>query len=171
MSTATDGIEYLLWRHELDDGEVTTLYAVRHPRITTRARVVHFPRTERLDFWCAANEVDEAIIGGFFVRDPYRPLRDLWIDGDPVPHEPIVPPFAARRACVASRTGTSALPRARSSPTRRPATSSMQGRCSSGTGRWSSIPTRTARDSPPGRAVRLGHHGGSLSAGGARGRE
>ena len=105
MGTATDGIEYLLWRHELADGEVTTLYAVRHPRISTRARVVHFPRTERLDFWCAANDVDEAIIGGFFVRDPYRPLGDLWVDGDPVPHEEIVPPYASRRACVAVEGG------------------------------------------------------------------
>jgi hypothetical protein len=69
--------EYPLWRHELDDGEVTTVYATRHPRRETRARVVHFPATERLDFWCAENGVDEAIIGGFFVRDPYRPLGDL----------------------------------------------------------------------------------------------
>ncbi len=95
-----DGIEYLLWRHVLDDGRVTTLYAVRHPRRSTRVRVVHFPDTERLDVWCAANEVDEAIIGGFFLRDPYRPLGDLWIDGRSIVHEPIVDPYAARRACV-----------------------------------------------------------------------
>ena len=95
-----DGVEYLLWRHELADREVTTLYAVRHPRRSTRARVVHFPRTERLDVWCAAHEVDEAIIGGFFLRDPYRPLGDLWIGGRSVPHEPILAPYASRRACV-----------------------------------------------------------------------
>jgi len=41
-----DGIEYLLWRHALADGEVTTLYAVRYPRRSTRARVVYFPRPE-----------------------------------------------------------------------------------------------------------------------------
>jgi hypothetical protein len=92
--------EYLLWRHELDDGELTTVYATRHERKATRARVVHFPKTERLDFWCAANAVDEAIIGGFFVRDPYRPLGDLWIDGREVAHEPILPPYASRRAAV-----------------------------------------------------------------------
>ncbi len=102
---AKDEIEYLLWRHELGDGEVTTLYAVRHPRSSTRARVVHFPRTERLDVWCTANEADEAIIGGFFVRDPYRPLGDLWIEGEPIPHESIVPPYADRRACVAVENG------------------------------------------------------------------
>jgi hypothetical protein len=100
-----DGIEYLLWRHELDDGEVTTLYAVRHPLPSTRARVVHVPRTERLDVWCQVNEIDEAIIGGFFVRDPYRPLGDLWIRSEPVPHEEIVPPYASRRACVGVENG------------------------------------------------------------------
>jgi hypothetical protein len=97
--------EYLLWRHELPDGKVTTVYATRHERRTTRTRVVHFPGTERLDFWCAANAVDEAIIGGFFVRDPYRPLGDLWIDGREVVHEPILPPYAARRAAVVIEDG------------------------------------------------------------------
>lgn len=95
-----DASEYLLWRHELADEKQTTLYAVRHPRRETRARVVHFPETERLDLWCTANGVDEAIIGGFFLRDPYRPLGDLWIGGRAVPHEDILPPYDARRACV-----------------------------------------------------------------------
>jgi hypothetical protein len=97
--------EYLVWRHELSDGAVTTLYATRHERASTRVRVVHFPQTERLDFWCAANEVDEAIIAGFFVRDPYRPLGDLWIDGREVDHEPILPPYASRRAAVVIEDG------------------------------------------------------------------
>ena len=94
------GSEYLLWRRALADGRQTTLYAIRHPRRETRVRVVHFPETERLDLWCAANEVDEAIIGGFFLRDPYRPLGDLWIGGRAVPHEDILPPYDASRACV-----------------------------------------------------------------------
>jgi exopolysaccharide biosynthesis protein len=101
-----DGLEYLLWRHALADGRVTTLYAVRHPLASTRVRVVHFPGTERLDVWCAAHEVDEAIIGGFFLRDPYRPLGDLWIDGKAVPHEPISGAYAARRACLLVDDGT-----------------------------------------------------------------
>jgi hypothetical protein len=97
--------EYLLWRHALADGKVTTLYATRHERRGTRARVVHFPQVARLDFWCAANAVDEAIIAGFFVRDPYRPLGELWIDGHPVDHEPILPPYASRRATVVIEDG------------------------------------------------------------------
>jgi hypothetical protein len=74
---ARDGIEYLLWRHVLADGEVTTLYTVLHPRRSTHARVVHFPRTERLDVWCRRNGVEEAVVGGCFLRDPYRPLGGL----------------------------------------------------------------------------------------------
>src|SRR5262245_1569941 len=104
-----DGIEYLLWRHALADGRETTLYAVRHPVASTRIRVVHFPGTERLDVWCAAHGVDEAIIGGFFLRDPYRPLGDLWIDGSPVPHEPVAEPYAGRRACVVVDDGAARL--------------------------------------------------------------
>lgn len=96
-----DEIEYLLWRQPLPGGHATTVYAVRHPRRTTSVRLVHFPTTERLDVWCAANEVDEAIIGGFFLRDPYRPLGELWVDGGAVPCEPVVPAYAATRACVA----------------------------------------------------------------------
>jgi hypothetical protein len=97
---ARDGIEYLLWRHELADGEVTTLYAVLYPARSTRARVVYFPRTERLDVWCRRNGVEEAVVGGFFLRDPYRPLGELWIDGRPLPHEPVAAPYAARRGSV-----------------------------------------------------------------------
>jgi len=93
-------IEYLLWRRTLADGEVTTMYAVRYPRRSTRARVVYFPRPERLDGWCRRNGVEEAIVAGFFLRDPYRPLGELWLDGRPVAHEPVAEPYAARRASV-----------------------------------------------------------------------
>jgi hypothetical protein len=97
---APDGIEYLLWRQALADGEVTTLYAVRYPRRSTRVRVVYFPRPEHLDVWCRKNGVEEAVVGGFFLRDPYRPLGELWIDGRPVPHVPVDSPYAARRGTV-----------------------------------------------------------------------
>jgi hypothetical protein len=97
---SADGVEYDLWRHTLADGEVTTIYAVRHPRRSTRVRVVHFPRTEHLDGWCAANGVGEAVVAGFFLRDPYRPLGELWVGGRSVPHEPVAAPYGSRRGCV-----------------------------------------------------------------------
>ena len=95
-----DGIEYLLGRHTLADGEMTTVYAVKYPARSTRTRVVHFERPEHLDVWCVANGIGEAIVGGFFLRDPYRPLGELWIDGRPRPHEPVAPPHAPRRGSV-----------------------------------------------------------------------
>jgi Phosphodiester glycosidase len=101
-----DEIEYLLWRHTLGDGEVTTLYAVRHPR-TSRVRVLHFPVPQRLDEWCVANGIEEAVVGGFFLRDPYRPLGELWIDGRPAEHEPVTSPYGGRRGTVfCDRDGT-----------------------------------------------------------------
>jgi hypothetical protein len=96
-----DGIEYLLWRHALEDGDVTTVYAVRYPIRSTRARVVYFPRPQHLDVWCRRNGVEEAVVGGFFVRDPYRPLGEVWIEGSPVRHEPVGDPYGERRASVA----------------------------------------------------------------------
>ena len=99
-----DGIEYLLWRQTLSDGEVTTIYAVRHP-LRSRVRVLHFPSPQRLDVWCVANGIGEAIVGGFFLRDPYRPLGELWIDGRPANHEPVAAPYAQRRGAVVSNDG------------------------------------------------------------------
>ena len=100
MSARRDGIEYLLWRQALADGEVTTVYAVRHPRRLTRVRAVYFPRVQHLDVWCRANGFEEAVVGGFFLRDPYRPLGELWIDGRAVRHEQVARPYGERRACV-----------------------------------------------------------------------
>jgi phosphodiester glycosidase len=96
-----DEIEYLLWRHALDDGDVTTVYAVRHPIRSTRVRVVYFSRPQRLDVWCRRSGVEEAVVGGFFVRDPYRPLGEVWIDGSLVRHERIGGPYGERRGSVA----------------------------------------------------------------------
>ncbi len=93
-------MQYLFWRHELADGKVTTVYAVRYRRRSTHARVVYFARPDHLDVWCRRNSVEEAVVGGFFVRDPYRPLGELWIDGRPLRHEPIAAPHAARRGSV-----------------------------------------------------------------------
>jgi len=112
----TDGIEYRLWRQTLMDGEVTTLYAVLYPRRRTRARVVHFRQPEHLDVWCRANGVEEGVVAGFFFRDPYRPLGELWIDGRQVPHEPVTAPYAARRGSVVIDEGGVRLVERRAAP-------------------------------------------------------
>ena len=94
------GITYELTRIRLSDGRETTVYLVRHPRATTSPRVVCFDEPQRLDHWCVANEQDEAIVAGFFLRDPSRPLGEVRVEGDVIPHEPIEPPWAPRRGCV-----------------------------------------------------------------------
>jgi Phosphodiester glycosidase len=95
-----DGIAYELVRVRTRDGDETTVYLVRHPRARTRVSIVHFPEPTRLDQWCAANGHPEAMVAGFFVRDPYRPLGELRLAGTVVEHEPVAPPWASIRACV-----------------------------------------------------------------------
>ena len=84
----------------LADGLETTVYRVVHPRRTTRVRVACFEQARRLDHWCAASGRPEAIVAGFFLRDPWRPLGEVRIDGRAVAHEPIAGPFGPARGCV-----------------------------------------------------------------------
>jgi exopolysaccharide biosynthesis protein len=95
-----DGRRYELSRVRLADGNETTVYVVVHPRRSTRVRVKCFAEPARLDHLCAAGGHREAIVAGFFVRDPWRPLGEVWIDGRAVAHEPIVAPFGPARSCV-----------------------------------------------------------------------
>jgi Phosphodiester glycosidase len=96
----SDGIAYELLRMRTRDGEETTVYLVRHPLAATRPQVVHFPEPQRLDVWCAANGHPEAIVAGFFLRDPSRPLGEVRLGGELVAHEPIARPWGPPRGCV-----------------------------------------------------------------------
>jgi hypothetical protein len=95
-----DGIEYELMRFRTADGDDTTVYVVRHPLEGTRLSVVCFPEPTRLDHWCMQTGHREAMVAGFFVRDPYRPLGEVRVGGERVPHEPVVEPWGSARACV-----------------------------------------------------------------------
>jgi hypothetical protein len=63
-------------------------------------RVTCFDEPQRLDHWCVASGSPEAIVAGFFVRDPWRPLGEVRIGGRLVAHEPIDTPFGPARSCV-----------------------------------------------------------------------
>jgi hypothetical protein len=95
-----DEIAYELARVGLSDGAETTVYLVRHPLAATAVSVLHFPDPRRLDHWCAENEHPEAIVAGFFVRDPWRPLGEVRAAGGAVAHEPIMGRWGPARACV-----------------------------------------------------------------------
>jgi Phosphodiester glycosidase len=107
----TDGIVYELTRVRLSDGHETTVYLVRHPIATTTVRVVHFPQARRLDLWCASEGHPEAMVAGFFLRDPWRPLGEVRIGGEVVDHEPIDPPWGSTRGCLQIDGGVRIAPR------------------------------------------------------------
>jgi hypothetical protein len=95
-----DGIAYELLRFRTRDGGETTVYLVRHPAARTRVSVVRFEQPTRLDDWCAAAGHNEAMVAGFFLRDPYRPLGEVRIGGEPLDHEPVAEPWGRARACL-----------------------------------------------------------------------
>jgi hypothetical protein len=78
---------------------------VRHARCRTRLRVQHFAIPERLEGWCRRFGVQEAIVGGFFVRPHGPPLGELWIDGQRVESEPVVGGYGRARAAVCVEEG------------------------------------------------------------------
>jgi hypothetical protein len=94
---------YELLRVRTRDGDETTVYLVRHPRRTTRATLRCFTEPVRLDVWCRAHGHPEAMVAGFFVRDPYRPLGETRIDGSALAHEPIPAAWRPQRACLLVR--------------------------------------------------------------------
>jgi hypothetical protein len=107
-----DGRTYELLRFRTRDGDETTVYLVRHPIARTRVSLVCSTPPERLDHWCVATGHPEAIVAGFFVRDPYRPLGEVRIDGAPVAHEPVEAQWRSARGCVHLDGGVRLAPRA-----------------------------------------------------------
>jgi hypothetical protein len=91
---------YTLRRDRLPDGAETTVYVVRHPLRGLRPRVQLFRQARRLDHWCQRKQVREAIVGGFYLRDPFRPLGEVRIDGEAVAHEPFPDPHRALRPAL-----------------------------------------------------------------------
>jgi hypothetical protein len=96
----TDGIAYELFRFQTRDRSETTVYLVRYPAAHTRVSVVRLEPPTRLDGWCATTGHPEAMVAGFFMRDPYRPLGEVRVGGEPLAHEPVAEPWTRARACV-----------------------------------------------------------------------
>jgi hypothetical protein len=93
-------VTYLLRRDRLDDGEETTVYIVGHPLADVRPRVCLFRQPRRLDWHCAKNQIEEAVVGGFYLRDPFRPLGDLWLAGERIDGTPFPPEFRPLRPAL-----------------------------------------------------------------------
>jgi Phosphodiester glycosidase len=106
-------VTYSLRRDRLGDGAETTVYVVSYPLDQIRARVILFRQPRRLDWWCAKNGIDEAVVGGFYLRDPFRPLGELVAGGRRRASEPFAAPYGARRATLHAGDGDARIaPRA-----------------------------------------------------------
>lgn len=91
---------YTLRRTRLGDGLETTTYVVRHPLAGLRVGVHRFRQARRLDHWCHKHGVLEAVVGGFYLRDPFRPLGELWCDGEPAPGTTFLPAYRGLRPAL-----------------------------------------------------------------------
>ena len=96
-------------RVTLDDGAATTLHVAEHDLEQTALRVELLPGPMTLEAWCRLHGVEEALVGGFYVRDPLErtdamlhgmPLGELRSRGAACASIPFVGPWDARRACV-----------------------------------------------------------------------
>jgi hypothetical protein len=112
-------------RVTLADGARTTVHVVEHDRRAVRLRVVRMPGLTPLEGWCRANDVEEALVGGFYLRGapaptkvpggdaparatgvvPGRPLGELRVDGAALPSVPFLIPWDGVRACVHATDG------------------------------------------------------------------
>ena len=96
-------------RDRLAGGAATTLHVAEHPLRHTALGVERLPVPMALERWCRLRGFDEALVGGFYVRDPLErsadmlsgmPLGELRTGGMPRESIAFTAPFGARRACV-----------------------------------------------------------------------
>jgi Phosphodiester glycosidase len=84
----------------LADGRKTTVHVACHDPARTEVRLVLLRGQARLAAWCAANDVSEAIVGGFFTRPQGMPLGEVRTRGVERRHVPFDAPWHAVRSCV-----------------------------------------------------------------------
>jgi hypothetical protein len=87
-------------RVELLDGARTTIHVAAYDAERTELRVALLRGQARLEPWCAERGVEEAIVGGFFVRPDGTPLGEVRTRGVARRHVPFTAPYDATRACV-----------------------------------------------------------------------
>lgn len=84
----------------LADGEQTTLHSVRYRRDRHEPGVAVLNPPEPLAGWCAKRGVEEAMIGGFFIRASGIPLGETWRQGRPSSFVPFDSPWDEIRTCA-----------------------------------------------------------------------
>ena len=87
-------------RLTLADGAATTLHVARYELPGTAVRVVRLAHPEPLAAWCRQQGIEEALVGGFFIRPHGAPLGELRTRGILRRSVPFAAPWSAVRACV-----------------------------------------------------------------------
>ena len=87
-------------RLDLADGSRTTVYIAAYDAALTEIRVAVLRGQARLEPWCAARGVVEALVGGFFTRVERLPLGEVRTRGVARRHVPFDAPWSGLRACV-----------------------------------------------------------------------
>ena len=85
------------------------VHVARYDAETTELRVAVLRGQARLERWCAARGVDEALVGGFFVRPDGLPLGEVRTRGVARRHVPFDAPWGDLRACVHVRGGIASI--------------------------------------------------------------
>jgi hypothetical protein len=107
-------------RVRLADGTATTLHVAEHPLAETALAVERLPVPMALERWCRLRGFEEALVGGFYVRDPLErtadmlsgmPLGELRTGGMPRESIAFTAPYGDRRACVHVSGGTVSIAR------------------------------------------------------------
>lgn len=101
-------------RVRLADGAETTAHVALYRRDRTRVQVLRLPQPKPLAAFCAEQGLDEALVGGFFVRRDgvsCEPLGEVRTSGVRRRTVPFDAPWDAVRACVHSTAGDTTIAR------------------------------------------------------------
>jgi Phosphodiester glycosidase len=96
-------------RLELADGARTMVHVASHDASQVELRVAVLRGQARLEPWCAARGVEEALVGGFFTRPEGTPLGEVRTRGVARRHVPFDAPWSDTRACVHIRGGVASI--------------------------------------------------------------
>ncbi len=89
----------------LPGGACTGVYAAAFEIALTDVRLVAMPHPHPLRSWCARTGVQDAIVGGFFLRGSGEPLGELRTRGTRRRSVPFDAPWGALRSCISAEGG------------------------------------------------------------------
>jgi len=102
--------ERLKLRVPLEGEASTKVHVVKYDLKEYTPKVIVFDKPRRLLDWCTANDVPEAIAGGFFCRRTNRLLGDTWEEGRKRESLPVASPWESVRGVLyVDRLGKTAI--------------------------------------------------------------